>query len=579
MTLLFRLDAAKAESIGSRLTKIISVRFFGVEQIRLLLLGAFWWSDEPNMNVRRLNPTSFSVSPKLRICSIAWAIAAAFWFTIELSAQQPDQSSAGQTKLQTASALLAAGAVKIESVGTGETIGHVANLKIQNLTDQRINCVVPSMVLESVSRKNQDYVCPKAQTMKIEPHGTATVPINGVCINRNKPPVGKGALGDLIINTGDPTLPQNPDSHIPTNQAGDLLRICTAKYNAADQLQKSGALKNLPYRDPQKQKDIVVQWSTWCDPRISQITGAPPATKDDLRKVVYKQLESKKPMSPETKKKVDQGIDTIFEKVELTTAKAKDVEKPEPLPGGAVTTGKPGPFFKPATVAQPGDVVHVEDKPRGGNGHWAVKVKLPSGEIVEVWFESDEPPPLEFCNTIKINKTHTSSPGHNTVVDDYVKNPSPTPTATATSTSTTTATPKYKTYLWTPPPPATPTATPKYKIHLWTPPPTAAQPPQSPVPTEPEKPKEEGGKATEPEPWAPPDLPHWLEPWWEAVKAGTGIVPGKLPGGKDALGLIIQRLNRKISEEMANGREKEAEFYENLKKRLQDIYNSMEEKG
>jgi hypothetical protein len=45
------------------------------------------------------------------------------------------------------------------------------------------------------------------------------------------------------------------------------------------------------------------------------------------------------------------SIDTIFEKVELTTAKAKDVEKPEPLLGGAVTTGKPGPFFKPATVA------------------------------------------------------------------------------------------------------------------------------------------------------------------------------------------------------------------------------------
>jgi hypothetical protein len=59
------------------------------------------------------------------------------------------------------------------------------------------------------------------------------------------------------------------------------------------------------------------------------ITGAPPATKDDLKKVVYKQLESKKPMSPETRKKVDQGIDTIFEKVELTTAKAKDLEKPE----------------------------------------------------------------------------------------------------------------------------------------------------------------------------------------------------------------------------------------------------------
>ena len=204
------------------------------------------------------------------------------------------QPMSAQPAAPTLEALAVAGNVKIDSIGTGETIGHVANLKIQNLTDQRINCVVPSMVLESVSRKNQDYVCPKAQTVKIEPHGTATVPMDGVCINRNKPPVGKGAPGDLIVNTGDPSVPANPDSHIPTNQARDLLRICTSKYDGGgSSYKRSGALKNLPYHDPQKQKDIVVQWSTWCDPRISQITGAPPATKDDLKKVVYKQLESK----------------------------------------------------------------------------------------------------------------------------------------------------------------------------------------------------------------------------------------------------------------------------------------------
>jgi hypothetical protein len=240
----------------------------------------------------------------------------------------------------TLGALTSSGQIKIDSVGTGETIGHVVDLKIQNLTDQPIKCAGGPIVLESKSRKNQDYVCPKPQTVSIGPRSTATVAMNGVCVNRNKPPVGKGAPGDLIINTGDPTLPQNPASHIPANKAGDLLRICTSKYEAADKLQKDGALKDLPYKDKQKQKDIVVQWSTWCDPRISEITGAPPATKDDLKKVVYKQVEAKGKMSPETKKKVDQGIDTIFEKVELTTAKAKELEKPEKeIPPLAVTTG------------------------------------------------------------------------------------------------------------------------------------------------------------------------------------------------------------------------------------------------
>src|SRR5262245_49741451 len=198
----------------------------------------------------------------------------------------PVVAQSGEAATQFLSVLQHNGAVKIDSTGTGDTSGHIADLKLTNLTDQPINCVIPPMVLESKSRETQDYVCPKPQTVKIGPHSTATVPMDGVCINRNKPPVGKGAPGDLIVNTGDPNVPQNPESHVPPNQARNLLRICTSKYNAADQLQKSGALKNLPYHDPQKQKDIVVQWSTWCDPRISQITGAPPATKEDLKKVV-----------------------------------------------------------------------------------------------------------------------------------------------------------------------------------------------------------------------------------------------------------------------------------------------------
>ena len=77
------------------------------------------------------------------------------------------------------------------------------------------------------------------------------------------------------------------------------------------------------------------------------------------RKVVYKQVEEKGPMSPETKKKVDQGIDTIFEKVELTTAKAKDLEKrvllapPPSQPAPAETAMQPTPAPTPTLTATP----------------------------------------------------------------------------------------------------------------------------------------------------------------------------------------------------------------------------------
>src|SRR5438132_6122938 len=171
--------------------------------------------------------------------------------------------------------------------------------------------------------KNQPYACPKGQTVEVSPHETKKVPLYGVCVARNKPPVGNGVHGDLAINDCD------PDAKIDRHKADLIRRVTESKYDAADKLEEEGKLKDMPYRDPKKRKDIVVQWSTWADPRISDVTGAPPATKDDLKKVVYKQAEEQGPMTPDKKKKIDQGIDTIFDKIELTTKKAKDLEKPE----------------------------------------------------------------------------------------------------------------------------------------------------------------------------------------------------------------------------------------------------------
>ena len=57
-------------------------------------------------------------------------------------------------------------------------------------------------------------------------------------------------------------------------------------------------------------------------------------------------------MTPEKKKKVDEGIDTIFEKVELTTAKAKDLEKPEEETSGGSTTEEGPSLGQPVYVSQ-----------------------------------------------------------------------------------------------------------------------------------------------------------------------------------------------------------------------------------
>lgn len=246
--------------------------------------------------------------------------------------------------------------IKVEAIGTGETIGHVADLKIQNLTDQALDMIVPALILESSNARNQDYVCPEEKSVTIASRQTETVPVNGVCINRDKPPVGKGVTGALVMNTVDPGIAQHSDCHIPAKQAGDLLRICRSTYDAVDQLQKDGAFKDFPYKDKQEQKDILVEWCTWADPRVCEISKAPPATKDDLKKVVYKQLEEKGKTNSETTKKIDKGIDTIFEKIELTSTKAKDLEEPAQsadLPPGANNVSDNTPTPPPAPLWAP----------------------------------------------------------------------------------------------------------------------------------------------------------------------------------------------------------------------------------
>ena len=273
------------------------------------------------------HPLAFTVMTAL--LSIPGAILLAVLFCCPQPASAAARSLRGEQP--SLAALAADGRIAVVTVGTGKSIGHVADLRIRNLTGERIAVPVPAMVLESGSRQYQHYACPHAQTVTVGPRGTKTVAIDGICLVRDKPPVGKGVTGELIICDGNPSSPRSPDSHFTAKEAGKLTRVAKSYGDAAEKLEQEGAFQDMPFREPKKRKETVTQWGVWSDPKIAKITHSKRATKEDFKKTIIRQAEKKEPLTPEKREELDRGIDEIFQDIQLTSKEAKTLEEPDPF--------------------------------------------------------------------------------------------------------------------------------------------------------------------------------------------------------------------------------------------------------
>jgi hypothetical protein len=235
--------------------------------------------------------------------------------------------------------LAAVGDISVEVLGSGETIGTVATLKLKNRSGQPLKVTVPPLLLISSTGENQHYACPSPQTVTVPVKDDVSVPLNGVCLVRGKPPVPKGKAGDLIAQDaeGNPlNVGTGKIKPFETKTAAPLLKTAEAYYLASEKLQKQGAYKKMPYSEPKKQKEIAVQWGVWSDPAIGKATGSKPAGKPELAKTIYDQAEKAGPITPEKKAKLDEGINNVFEAIELTGAAAKDIaaQPPAAAPAG-----------------------------------------------------------------------------------------------------------------------------------------------------------------------------------------------------------------------------------------------------
>ena len=278
---------------------------------------------------------------------------------------------------QPLNSLVATGQVQVAVTGTGETIGKVAVMTVTNLTAASISVAIPALVLESASGKAQDYACPKGQTVAVAPNAAQAVPLIGNCLVRSKPPVSEGGKGQLVardargsaLNPGDFSDGKPPAAHLAPEHLGKLIAVAQSYDDAAEKLEKKGAFKDMPYSDPETRKNIVKQWGPWMDPELAKVTGSKPATKEDLRKTVYKQATEHATLTPRTREKLDDGIEELFKGIQLASKEAKNLEEPSDLPAGTgainVSDDAPKPSPTPATQEKPADAKpKPDDKPK-----------------------------------------------------------------------------------------------------------------------------------------------------------------------------------------------------------------------
>ena len=150
------------------------------------------------------------------------------------------------------SSLLSQDQVNLDILGAGETIGHVAMLRIENLTDRPLTCSVPAMILESRSGKSQHYACPEGQTITLKPRQKFKVPVNGVCLNRNKPPAGKGTTGDLVMNEGKPNVARNSGLAFPGKKSPPFIAFVQGQVSRCRKTAERGGTERVPLQRQEK---------------------------------------------------------------------------------------------------------------------------------------------------------------------------------------------------------------------------------------------------------------------------------------------------------------------------------------
>ena len=255
--------------------------------------------------------------------------------------------------------------LRVRVKGTGQTIGHVLLLEVKNRDKNNPGKIRVTPSLVPGKGKTQAYFITDRIEREVPPGGEITLPLEGVCIDPDKPPLSSGDNGTdfgnwISVNPlpddwePDPTAGWEPDLSSPLlnpvtenelnhvidiashpEEAADLIGVYIGRIiNTYDQLAQSNNIISPLADSPLEQRHSVIQHAVWS---VIAPLGGKKYDSGDLEERIFDQLpESGEDLSEEEREEVYSGIDDFWNTVTLVGVEAKVISTGSSSPGSSV---------------------------------------------------------------------------------------------------------------------------------------------------------------------------------------------------------------------------------------------------
>jgi hypothetical protein len=238
-------------------------------------------------------------------------------------------------------------------VSTGRTTGTIAEVEVRNDGTEPIVFPEGAVLIHS-SDEHQGYIVPGGRGTTVQPGETVTVPLDGYCTDVRKPPVPSG---ESLPDPTEWTVPTDPTSPFPAPGDPDFydedveVRIIggvEAITRTTEELQESGELKTPFSSNPERERETVIQQTTW---RYTSELEGRPYTREEFDDRLEEQYEERtgtpiEEAPEEDRVRLEEGADDFWDAFELVGENAKVLEPEEEMPSTTqesvpITTGEP----------------------------------------------------------------------------------------------------------------------------------------------------------------------------------------------------------------------------------------------